>query len=356
MTRILIGEISSYKAIVICHFLKRVYPGVTILSYDYHSGTKIFRTRYSDQHVVIPFVNNLQYADDLSRLVKDHHIDVFLPVHSDYIQEILEQKEKFGNSLSYLGDFGQYLQLHNKNNLYRLATSLNISVPVQYTSLDDAVIPFVCKPDNKSSAKGVFYVHDEQDRISVKSRNPDLTNYLFQEYITGKGCGYSVYAENGIIRIAHGHLRLAEYPVTGGSSVYRQNYFHRDMADTAKKILEKVPWTGFAMFEFKLTPDGRLVLIEVNPRIWGSINQGLKNNINFFEQIIAGKKKAIHPKNYNTYLSPQVLLSFLGYLKKGNLHPLMDFCRNFLRNRKDIGLFTDPLGWLSVIIRYFGKN
>ena len=48
-----------------------------------------------------------------------------------------------------------------------------------------------------------------------------------------------------------------------------------------EKLLKEVPWSGFAMFEFKRTASGELFFIECNPRVWGSIGDGLYRNKNY---------------------------------------------------------------------------
>ncbi|MHA1396066.1 MAG: hypothetical protein ACTSRZ_21385, partial [Promethearchaeota archaeon] len=163
---------------------------------------------------------------------------------------------------------------------------------------------------------------------------------------------YSVYAINGKIKIGYGHIRLAEFPVSGGSSVYRESFYDNRMKEIAEKILDKIKWSGFAMFEFKLTPKGDLILIEVNPRIWGSINQGLQNGVNYFKLIIPRPCVKGYKKKYiRTYLSPQIYLSFFMYLLKGNFKPIIYFFRNFRSNKADINIFSDFRGWVSVVLR-----
>ena len=47
-------------------------------------------------------------------------------------------------------------------------------------------------------------------------------------------------------------------------------------------LLRAVGWHGVAMVEFKVDRrDGRPVLLEVNPRFWGSINQAVSAGIDF---------------------------------------------------------------------------
>ena len=348
--KILLGEISSYKAIVIAKYIKENYPNICIHTYDFRKYTSSFKTQYSDNHHILRKLDDIEYLKAISKIIMEKDIDFFFPVHSDYIGLILENKQLFGKSLSYLGNYETYQNLHNKENLLQIAADLGVIIPKRYNSFQEAKNPFIGKPKEGSSAKGVIYVFSEIDKNKYSKYKFD--NYIFQEYIEGSGCGYSVYSENGKIKIGYGHIRLAEFPISGGSSVYRDSFYKEEMKEIAEKILEEIPWAGFAMFEFKLTPKGELVLIEVNPRIWGSINQGLQNGINYFEPIFG---KLVRPdkqtKNIKTFLSPQVYLAFILYCFKGNFKPFWGFIKNTRNNKSDISIWNDPKGWFSVILR-----
>ena len=273
MFKILIGEISSNKAIVIARFLKEHYDQVYIVSYDYAGFTKKIHSRFSDEHYVIPFVDRQQYVRELADMCSKLSIDLFIPVHSNYIGDILQHKALFGSVLDYVGSYDTYVQLHDKKRMQHQVQRLGIPMPVEYVDFEQAVVPFVAKPTNQSSSKGVTYFRTEDEKKN--SNAEDYKGYIYQSYVVGEGCGYSVYAYEGRILAGYGHKRLMEYPVSGGSSVYRTPYEHPDMRNYAEIILSKIKWSGFAMFEFKLSPNGDLYLIEVNPRIWGSVNQGL---------------------------------------------------------------------------------
>lgn len=351
--KVLIGEVSSYKAIVVIKYLRKNYPSLEILTYDFKFLTKKNFTKFSSANFLIEKPNLDSYIKNLSELISRENIELFLPVHSDYIDAILKKKSIFGNSLDYLGNYELYEKLHDKKSLQEFASTLNISIPINYSSYENGRIPFIAKPARASSSKGVMYFTSIHERI--KKNKINSKNYIFQQYIDGVGCGYSVYAKNGKIITGYGHLRLAEFPVTGGSSVYREGFYVNEMKEIAEKILVEVPWTGFAMFEFKLKPDGELILIEVNPRLWGSINQGLQNGVNYFEPILGKPTKTISNTKHETktYLSPQIYLSLFLYLLKGNLKPLFTFIKNIKHNKADVSIFDDPKGWLSIILRRF---
>ena len=353
MMRVLVGEISSYKAIVVCRFLKKNYPDLEIHAYDYKRFSNSFHTRFIDKYHYVQFTNRNDYVKSLSKLIEKYEIGNFIPVHSDFIENLLYNKQCFGNSLSYLGAHDEYLKLHKKDQLLALASSLGVNIPKIYNSIEEAVCPFVAKPSDLSSSKGVKYAFTQNDKERLlKSK---LDNYIFQEYVKGSGCGLSVYASYGSILKQYGHKRLAEYPVSGGSSVYRTIFYDTRMNEAAERILGAVRWTGFAMFEFKHTSDNRIVLLEVNPRIWGSINQGLQQGVNYFEPLFGVGKDESNDKQICTYLSPQLYLSLFFYILKGQFIPILNFFRNIGYNRADVGLFSDPRGYLSVIFRKFLK-
>ena len=349
---VLIGEISSYKAIVIVKFIKVNYPNINVYTYDYHQFTYRFHSKYSDKHFRLKETpkNNDGFLFELSSVVRENKIDLFIPVHSDSIGLILKNKNLFDNTLNYLGDYDTYMVMHTKDSLMNLAKTLFIKIPKNYNVLNSIVLPCVAKPKTSSSSKGVFYLKNQKDLEKFKRETRE--NYIYQEYIQGIGCGYSIYCIDGKIIKEYGHRRIAEFPVTGGSSVYRTTFNHPNMKIIAQKILGQLSWTGFVMFEFKLTTEGELVLIEINPRIWGSINQALSNGVNLFEPILPGKAIG-EEQNFliNTYLTPQVYFSFLLYIIHGDFRPLINFFRNLHRNKADVSLFNDWRAWLSVIFR-----
>lgn len=346
--RVLLGEISSYKAIVIARYINERYPAVELLAYDNKSLVCSIHSIYVKQCVYIPYTSIDEYVVNLAECVREKQIDVFIPVHSDFIGRILQRKELFGTSLDYLGKYADYIQLHEKDQLMQLARVLDIRVPKEYNSIEEACLPFVLKPTNLSSAKGVKYYRNKEEKNSISSIP---TGMICQEYIKGKGCGYEVYCRNGNILSEYGHIRLAEWPISGGSSVLRTGYIHHDMRPVAEKILQKVQWTGFIMFEFKVTNDNQLVLIETNPRIWGSINQALQNDCPLFAEILGDPIKLLYKEERRTCLMPQVWLSMLCYMCKGNLKVFRDFFKHNRNTYSDVNIWHDPKGVLSMLIR-----
>ncbi|VBB43671.1 hypothetical protein TRIP_B310004 [uncultured Desulfatiglans sp.] len=350
--RILLGEISSYKAAVIAKYLKLFYPRTHITAYDYKGIIRCFHTKYCDDFISPPSPKegwevHLRFLRDI---IKERQIDLFVPVHSEMYGEYIKHRDFLGRAFGYLGDFAQFDLLHDKRKLNGLLAELDIRRPRTYTTIDVAELPCVVKPRNLSSSKGVKYILSEEDRNKCRSLNGE--DLIIQEYVDGVGCGYSVYAQDGQVLIGFGHKRLAEQPVTGGSSVYRDTYFNCRIREISEEILKATKWTGFAMLEFKLTDKGEIYVIEINPRIWGSINQGLQNGCNYFEPLL-GKSNFVRKKDvqYKTYLSPLLYISLLNYLFRLDVGPLANFFKNIRVNRADVSFLDDPKGFISLIAR-----
>ena len=103
-----------------------------------------------------------------------------------------------------------------------------------------------------------------------------------QQYITGKGLGVEMLFENGTPRWAFLHERVHELPLTGGGSSYRVSLDLREnLVQSATLLLSALHWHGVAMVEYKVAPSGEAYLMEINPRLWGSLALAIDCGVNF---------------------------------------------------------------------------
>lgn len=349
--KVLITDSCSYKTIAIAKYLKENYPGIYIISTGSKPYQKNILSRYINRFFLLPKPSQQDYLTALKAIINTEKPDVFIPVNSKEINPLMKQKGMFAPLLDYVGNYETYNALNDKGKLYHIAEQNGIKVPVHYTSVSSAVIPFVIKPRVSSSSVGVHYIKSEADRASILASKKNEAELVIQQYVEGEGVGYSVFCKNGEILKGYGHKRIMEFPASGGSSVYRQQYDNPEMIAITKKLLLNTGWSGFGMFEFKITSNNELYLIEVNPRVWGSINQGLQNNCNYFEPLLGATGQSVGTAGNNTYLSPLIYLSALSYLFKGKISKAFSFFNTPGNNKADVSFFNDPLGWLSILLK-----
>ena len=96
------------------------------------------------------------------------------------------------------------------------------------------------------------------------------------------------------------HERVHEYPLTGGASSYRRSITPpAAMLHDAEKLLTALNWHGVAMVEFKMDAKGQYWLMEINPRLWGSLALSIDAGVDFplgLLQIARGNEPAPQPK------------------------------------------------------------
>jgi protein-tyrosine-phosphatase len=103
-----------------------------------------------------------------------------------------------------------------------------------------------------------------------------------EQYISGKGLGVEMLFEHGALRWSFLHERVHEYPLTGGGSSYRISIELRgDLVQSATALLSALHWHGVAMVEFKVPAGGEAYLIEINPRLWGSLSLAIDCGVDF---------------------------------------------------------------------------
>jgi protein-tyrosine-phosphatase/predicted ATP-grasp superfamily ATP-dependent carboligase len=183
----------------------------------------------------------------------------------------------------------------SKQATWMLAKKIGIPVPDSrlISSIEDVetnnVFPVVLKPvsskvniGNKYITFAPIIVKNEEQRKKVLLKWLKHTAVLQQCYIRGKGVGVELLYQNGQLCWYFTHERIHEYPLTGGASTYRKSIPTSNLLlEMSRKLLDKLSWHGPAMVEFKQDEKGNYFLMEINPRLWGSLALSIDAGVNF---------------------------------------------------------------------------
>lgn len=166
--------------------------------------------------------------------------------------------------------------LNDKEAVTSLGRELGIPTPESFTP-ESAAFPCVVKPRcgekfGLSAAERYRIVKTPGELAASRERFRALTGEepVIQQYLPGRGLGCSVLAENGAVLRSICHLRVREYPITGGPSSCCQALRNEKLEAYAARLVEKTGFSGLCMVEFKLDDRGQPRLLEVNPRVWGT--------------------------------------------------------------------------------------
>ena len=112
-----------------------------------------------------------------------------------------------------------------------------------------------------------------------------FTPVIEQAYLTGRGVGVELLYQNGQMIWHFCHRRLHEGSGGGGlgsGSTYRCSVATPpQLLAYATAMLDRIRWHGVAMVEFLVTPDGSYFLMEINPRLWGSLALAIDAGVDF---------------------------------------------------------------------------
>lgn len=138
-------------------------------------------------------------------------------------------------------------------------------------------LPLVLKPrasyalgDIKTKRSAVI-VRDP-DSLAEQLRSGDWDGCVAESFFPGVGVGVSVLAREGRLLLAYQHRRLHESSETGASTRRVSEPVDPFLLAAVEPLAKAARLDGVAMFEFRLDRRSRRhVLLEVNPRFWGSL-------------------------------------------------------------------------------------
>jgi protein-tyrosine-phosphatase/predicted ATP-grasp superfamily ATP-dependent carboligase len=230
-----------------------------------------------------------------------------------------------------------------------------ISTPSEIGHLQEFLL--VLKPthskvmvDGALRTLAVAVVKNESERQEQLRRWLPVTAVQQQEYIQGRGVGVEFLFNRGKKIWHFAHERVHEYPLTGGASSYRRSIDPAPaMLQDAERLLSALNWHGVAMVEFKVDAKGQHWLMEINPRLWGSLALSIDAGVDFplgLLQIAKGEEPAPQPKYKVPYFTR-------------DLRTDVDWLNCNLRaNRHDPLLHTRSraLSFLQLLLPLFGRE
>ncbi|AKJ39836.1 carboxylate--amine ligase [Methanosarcina barkeri] len=361
----LITSANSLKALVVVRSLGK--QGIEVTTGDKTSFSLSSYSKYSSKSVSYPSPQKypLNFITSLTEEVSKNKYDVLIPVHSEDTYLIAKHKSKLEPYVKVpLHNYSTIINVNDKGYLMKVAENLGIRVPKTFypTNLNelDSIVnnvnfPLVIKLRNSSSSIGLSYVYSKEELLkkyeeTILKFNLSSSEYpLIQEYIEGEGYGVSLLYNQGSLRAKFTHKRLREYPISGGPSTYRISVKHPKMEKLAIKLLDYFKWHGVAMVEFKLDKkNNEPVLMEINPRFWGSINQAVQSGVDFpyllYTMAVEGDVKPVFNykvgiKTRNMFIDSVAILKY--FQKTKNLNFVKEFFPLYVKD--DVFSFNDLL-------------
>lgn len=274
--KVLITDAAYTHTLGAVRSLGRAGIRVTAVSPDRRAVS--FYSRYCHNKILCPDPGNEeQFIDFIRDYIQENPVDVLIPV--GYLSTVAisrHKKELLPFTRIPVAEYESMQVACNKQKTMQLASTLDVPVPGEYTSVEDITeFPIVAK-DPYGSGK-IRYIGSPREFERL-----DLNGSLLQEYIPGAGYGFFALFNRGEVRAYFMHRRKREFPVTGGPSTCAESIYDEEVKRIGLKLLESLRWHGVAMVEFKKdNRDGVFKLMEINPKFWGSLDLSIASGVNF---------------------------------------------------------------------------
>jgi hypothetical protein len=149
-------------------------------------------------------------------------------------------------------------------------------------NVDLLCFPLVVKGRSELDKRAPVYVHSVAGLGAAFDCFADCDFPLLQEYIAGDGVGFFALYVDGECREYFMHRRVREVPPSGGASSCAESVLDDDIRLAGTRLLDALRWHGLAMVEFKRQTNSRdLYLMEINPKLWGSLDLAIASGVNF---------------------------------------------------------------------------
>jgi predicted ATP-grasp superfamily ATP-dependent carboligase len=234
-------------------------------SVDDHGGYVYARYVQMDVDVRSPF-----FIDSLNALIKRWEIDVVLPAHDSVVLALAINAERIVATVA-APDAETAKLCRNKNATYR-AFSDEEFVPAPVEGLA-AHYPIFAKPAVGQGSQGAERVDNEARHVQLLGMG---TEYVFSEYLPGEE--YTVECiSGGSGALLHASPRVRGRVKAGISVSTTPVPLDAEMISIAERIANRLRLKGAWFFQLKRNMKGQYRLLEVAPRIAGSM--GLSRNL-----------------------------------------------------------------------------
>jgi predicted ATP-grasp superfamily ATP-dependent carboligase len=230
--------------------------------------------------------------------------------------------------------------------------------------------PCLVKPNCSYGALGIRTVRSISElHAAIVAVRRDFGPCCVQELIPQTGMQYKAQLFRGCEGRLHAAVvfsKIRYFPLTGGTSSLNRTEHRPDIVATCRKLLDAIGWTSHADVDLIEDPrDGQVKVMEINPRITGSIKIAFAAGVDFADLLVKhalGEPlptyEAYRKGIYLRYM-PLDILWFLHSPLRWRARPSwFRFFGNDLHYQE--GGFDDPLsfaaGFLAGLPKYFDRS
>lgn len=363
MTRILFMSEDEARSTLYCAGYTREYEIYVIGNVEKNQTIQYhpFCDKFVPLQAELAQGNGADVAAELLQVIESEKIDILMPISITCMKIVDDHKQLFSEKVltTPFPSKENIDLLDDKFNFYKFCKDNDIAHPesVYAQAIDDihadepgVSYPLLIKPVLGAGGFDTLVflkTADEMKAFLQKPREKTKGYFpaLLQEFFEGEDIDFNGFSVNGVVK---------------ASSVMRTDFYEQDIElyftsfvkdkavlELGEKILQKSGYSGPTNIDMRIRKsDGKLMLIEVNPRFWARVPVSLMDGQNYLDVAIRDtlNKSINYPSRAGrgvwvssiSILLKSILKGKLGHLKyifrfSGEQIKLMLFNRKFMK-------------------------
>ena len=269
------------------------------------NGSKLdlgYTSKYPTEKILDPLMkkSKADHLEIIKRLLKTGRYDVLVTTSDDTAEQLSLIREEYENYTKFTVNYPDlFYKAYNKNITMQVCMDEGLPCPKTYCGinhindlpLNSIRFPMVVKPSSSFGAMGFHRVDDiSQLNALLEDIGDDISKYVFQEYIPQSDLQYecAMFVDNNNeVKAACVFSKNRWFPINGGSSTCNVTVDRPDIVESCTKLLQSIHWRGAADIDLIQDPrDGKAKIMEINPRVSGSVRIVLDAGVNIAQQMV----------------------------------------------------------------------
>ncbi len=297
--RVLVSAGAEKQSLAAVRSLGRSGADVEVL--DTKPDAPAFRSRYCRAaHVSPPATHRSAYLEFLEARLRASRYTTLLPCDDLTASYASDERDRLGAHTTLLLPPPESFRVAtDKSSLVEFASRAGLPVPrtLHPSTAQEAErmapglgFPLIVKGHHGWGSQHVRLVTRPGDlrplfeQVAALEQAAGGAPPILQEFIAGTGCGFTTLYRHGALRAQFMHRRAAEYDLGGGAPAYScpiaESIFDPSLEVQSRRLFDALEWHGLGMAEWRRERGtGRLVLLEVNPRLVGSTDLAMRSGV-----------------------------------------------------------------------------
>lgn len=223
-----------------------------------------------------PFIDSQDFVDHLNKVIDQYHIDYVYPAHDSVVLKLTEEQDKI-HAKVITSSIDTVSICRSKSKTYEFFEGESF-LPKVYSDINEvSQYPVFIKPSVGQGSVGAQKINNAAE---YKNATQNGEEYVICEYLPG--CEYTIdcFTDiNGKLRVAK--MRQRERIRAGIAVRSRVIEAGNAILEIAERINSKLSFNGAWFFQLKKNLLGEFKLLEISPRIPGTMGVSRNLGINF---------------------------------------------------------------------------